>query len=97
MVILSTVIIVDSHQLGAEINAELHTFLGDPDDVLECDCQFRCVLQLHVNEMSLIYAPDTDALDPILHKSNFKDMSSFVRLKTSSDSASSKSLFTFRK
>ncbi|XP_050711820.1 uncharacterized protein LOC126995945 isoform X1 [Eriocheir sinensis] len=58
---------------------------GDPDDVLETDCQFRCVLQLHLNEMSLLFAPDMDAVDPTRHKEDFKDLDSFVRLKTQSD------------
>lgn len=70
-------------------NAGINTFLGDPDDILECNCQFRCVLQLHVNEMSLLFAPETSVVDPTLYKEDFKDMTGFVRLKTRSDSTSS--------
>lgn len=88
---------MQSHHLSTEINTKLNTFLGDPDDILECNCQFRCVLQLHVNEMSLLFAPDTDAVDPTLHKEDFKDMSSFVRLKTRSDSTNSNALFNYRR
>lgn len=55
--------------------------LGDPDEVLECNCQFRCALKLHLNELVLLYPTATDGIDQTRHKRNFKDMSSFVILK----------------
>lgn len=58
---------------------------GDPDEVLECNCQFRCVLQLHLKELTLLYPTATDGVDQTRHKPNFKDMSSFVTVKARKD------------
>ncbi|MPC20292.1 Decapping and exoribonuclease protein [Portunus trituberculatus] len=54
---------------------------GDPDQVLECNCQFRCVVKQHVNELSLMYSMNTHGTDQAHHKENFTDMSSFVLLR----------------
>ncbi|XP_050711817.1 decapping nuclease DXO homolog isoform X3 [Eriocheir sinensis] len=70
---------------------------GDPDDVMETDCQFRCVLQLHLNEMSLLFAPDIDAVDPTRHKEDFKDLNSFLRLKAKLESTTSFTDYNYRK
>uniref|UniRef100_A0A0N7ZC26 Decapping nuclease n=1 Tax=Scylla olivacea TaxID=85551 RepID=A0A0N7ZC26_SCYOL len=54
---------------------------GDPDQVMECNCQFRCVVKQHLNEITLMYSANTHAIDQSCHQENFTDMSSFVSLR----------------
>ncbi|KAG0699147.1 Decapping and exoribonuclease protein [Chionoecetes opilio] len=54
---------------------------GNPDDVLECDCQFRCVLNLHLNELSLLYPIAIHGVDESLLQGNLTDTRAFVSIK----------------
>ncbi|XP_063877642.1 decapping and exoribonuclease protein-like isoform X2 [Scylla paramamosain] len=54
---------------------------GDPNEVVHCNSEFRCVLKQHLSELTLLYHTSTDAVDQTCHQDDFKDMSSFVSLK----------------
>ncbi|KAG0713986.1 Decapping and exoribonuclease protein [Chionoecetes opilio] len=62
---------------------------GNPDDVLECDCQFRCVLNLHLNELSLLYPIAIHGVDESLLQGNLTDTSAFVSIKETREKVNS--------
>lgn len=75
-------------QEGARYGHRFEQYMtgGDPNGVLEGDCQFQCVLQLDLNGKSLLLSAHIDAADPTRHQEDFRDMNSFVRLKARKDS-----------
>ncbi|XP_045121241.1 decapping and exoribonuclease protein-like [Portunus trituberculatus] len=70
---------------------------GDPNEVVHCNRQFRCVLKQHLNEMTLLHQITTDAIDRSRHQDNFKDMSSFVSLKACVERFKPNKIRNFRK
>lgn len=54
---------------------------GDPEEGVEANEEYRCVLQTKLDQMSLLYAPEVDCADSEMFEEGFQDLSSFVMVK----------------
>ncbi|XP_068214766.1 uncharacterized protein [Palaemon carinicauda] len=54
---------------------------GDPEAGVDANEEYRVVLKNKIGEISLLYAPEVDCVDPERFEEDFKDMEAFVLVK----------------